>query len=664
MAHTKNISRLGMIGLALFVSMAGSALAQSPNYPPNKPGFPLTLSGGKQVSYTQPVVTDLGLSGGVKSIIFGTVDGKLHVIYRNGSGVWGEAPGFPVQVSPVTSCPTACIAASPAVGVLGGSLAIVVPYGDPASYGPGGVKAYRTNGALLWQRVSGDRLEVGPDGQPDPVLGSAAIGDVNGDGQNEVVWGSTDYFVYVVNGANGTNLPGWPQFMRDTVRSSPALHDIDGDGRPEIIIGIDTHPEGAPYNTPAGGCVHVMRYDSTQSCPTSDPWQCGPSLNTPGFPVCVDQAVESSPSVGDIDGDGRPEIVHGTGTFYPLLPDTTPRSPRIYAWKCDGTAPPGWPVAIQGQSPVSPALANLDGDAALEVVVSADNTLGSSTFHVYGFKGNGTRIFETEPRNFFGAALSSASPVVADVLGTTTPEILVASSTSVAILSSVGTLLTDDGSHAAGKFAPYTDTALSGVTVADFGDGRPLGVVAISGTPFSANPPDTKIWVWEPVARTSATPPWGHFRQGPTRSGVAPGAPSCKGYEPCVANTAARRLFTLPPCRLVDTRLTSGVPYGAPPLSSGGYRDFAVHGACSIPASATAVSVNITVTSPSGSGFLRFSPDCQMPNASIVNFRPGQTRANNAILGIDGASGILTANAFIDAGGSVQLLIDVNGYFQ
>jgi len=647
--------------------LAGAIAGLSPaavwaqNLPPNKPGFPVTISGGKQVSFSQPIVADLGLSGGVKSILYGTVDGKLHVIFRNGSGVWGEAPGFPVQVSPSASCPFSCIHGSPAVGVLGGAVAIVVPYGDPGSRGPGGVKVYRNNGALVWQRVSDDRVE-GPDGQPDPVLGSPAIGDVNGDGQNDVVWGSTDYFIYAVNGATGANLPGWPKFIRDTVRSSPALHDLDGDGRLDIVIGVDTHAEGPPFNTPAGGCVHVFRFDSTQFCPTpGNPVDCREPSEIPGFPVCVNQVVESSPSIGDIDGDGRPEIVHGTGAFAPY---DAAASSRIYAWKCDGSAVPGWPVTIQGQSGYSPALANLDGDAALEVVASADNTKGSSTFHVYGFKGNGTRIFESQPRNFFGNPASVSHPVVADVLGGTENEILVANSTSVAIFSNTGVLLTEDGPPTGGPFALYTDTALSGVSVADFGDGRALGVVAISGTPFSATPPDTKVNVWEPIARTSAAPPWGAFRQNPARAGVAAGTGPCRTYGVCPATPAGPRFFSVTPCRIVDTRAGSGAPIGGPALSSGGIRDFLVRNKCGVPATAKTVSINVTVVAPASSGFVRFSPSCQMPNASTINFGPGQVRANNAILAVGNADGVLSASAFLDGGGTVDLLIDVNGYFQ
>ncbi len=45
-----------------------------------------------------------------------------------------------------------------------------------------------------------------------------------------------------------------------------------------------------------------------------------------------------------------------------------------------------------------------------------------------------------------------------------------------------------------------------------------------------------------------------------------------------------------------------------------------------------------------------------------MNWRPGQTRANNAILSLGPAGDITT---HVDqASGSVHLIIDVNGYFQ
>jgi len=45
-----------------------------------------------------------------------------------------------------------------------------------------------------------------------------------------------------------------------------------------------------------------------------------------------------------------------------------------------------------------------------------------------------------------------------------------------------------------------------------------------------------------------------------------------------------------------------------------------------------------------------------------MNWRPGQTRANNAVISL-GASGDITVHVD-QASGTVHFIIDVNGYFQ
>jgi len=50
-----------------------------------------------------------------------------------------------------------------------------------------------------------------------------------------------------------------------------------------------------------------------------------------------------------------------------------------------------------------------------------------------------------------------------------------------------------------------------------------------------------------------------------------------------------------------------------------------------------------------------------VPITPQVAFVAGRTRANNAILGLDGA-GLVSARAEM-ASGSVHLVVDVNGYF-
>jgi hypothetical protein len=139
---------------------------------------------------------------------------------------------------------------------------------------------------------------------------------------------------------------------------------------------------------------------------------------------------------------------------------------------------------------------------------------------------------------------------------------------------------------------------------------------------------------------------------------------SAGSYDVFLAKLAppAARFFTVAPCRLVDTRGNPG-PFGAPALSAGTTRTFTIAGQCSVPVTARAVSVNITATGPSAPGDLRLYPaNMALPLASNLNYSAGQTRANNAILSLNGA-GALTV--FCEqASGTVDFVLDVNGYLQ
>ncbi|HXU47077.1 MAG TPA: right-handed parallel beta-helix repeat-containing protein, partial [Thermoanaerobaculia bacterium] len=117
--------------------------------------------------------------------------------------------------------------------------------------------------------------------------------------------------------------------------------------------------------------------------------------------------------------------------------------------------------------------------------------------------------------------------------------------------------------------------------------------------------------------------------------------------------------FTLSPCRLIDTRSGS-------PLASGLAEIRAAAGSCGIPPTARALAVNATVIGPTGDGFLALYPgDGSPPAASAVNFRAGQTRTNNAVVSAArNGAGTLALRAFVAASGTVDVVIDVFGYFE
>jgi hypothetical protein len=86
-------------------------------------------------------------------------------------------------------------------------------------------------------------------------------------------------------------------------------------------------------------------------------------------------------------------------------------------------------------------------------------------------------------------------------------------------------------------------------------------------------------------------------------------------------------------------------------------------GRCGVPPSATAISLNLTVTGATAAGYLTVYPQgLPIPLASTINFRAAQTRANNAIvrLGTGGAIAIFYGQA---SGNTVDVIVDLNGYF-
>jgi PKD repeat protein len=127
---------------------------------------------------------------------------------------------------------------------------------------------------------------------------------------------------------------------------------------------------------------------------------------------------------------------------------------------------------------------------------------------------------------------------------------------------------------------------------------------------------------------------------------------------------AGAKFFTVTPCRVVDTRLTAG-PLAGPALVAGGERVIGIGGlACSIPASAIAIATNVTVAGGSQPGYLTLWPaTLARPMASSINFRAGQTRANNQLIRLssDGTGAIAVFNGSV---GAIHMILDVVGYFR
>lgn len=117
--------------------------------------------------------------------------------------------------------------------------------------------------------------------------------------------------------------------------------------------------------------------------------------------------------------------------------------------------------------------------------------------------------------------------------------------------------------------------------------------------------------------------------------------------------------YSLPPCRLHDSR-------SGPPIAANTLVPLRLEAACGIPGNAVSVSANVTVTAATAAGHLAIWPTnlSSAPNTTVINFAPGQTRANNAILAL-AVVGLknITARGTMAGGAAYHLVIDVNGYF-
>ncbi|MEK7866158.1 MAG: proprotein convertase P-domain-containing protein [Planctomycetota bacterium] len=214
------------------------------------------------------------------------------------------------------------------------------------------------NHALLrWVRLN-DSAYNGRNGETWP-----AFGNIDGDARDELLvgFGTTGggkCLVFDDASANYVLLrtlnTGWTAYNSAVGEVRPSCGDVDGDGRDEIALGLGTYAS-------SGGYVKVIE-DATQGY-ANIAW-----VRVPDAAYNAANG-ETRPALGDVDGDGRAELVVGMGTY-------TANGGRLFVFDDGGagfaaleTLAVGTAAYNAANGETRPALGNVDADGATELLV-------------------------------------------------------------------------------------------------------------------------------------------------------------------------------------------------------------------------------------------------------------------------------------------------------
>ena len=175
------------------------------------------------------------------------------------------------------------------------------------------------------------------------------VGDLDNDGLVEIVFFDDESNLYAVRQDGSDYHASFPvDLLVPTVEewvSSPGLGDMDGDGMLEIIC--------TPNQLGTSSQIFVIDTDTLGGT-------AGEKLA--GWPVFLPGSSEGSPIIGDIDGDGSLDILHGIGGGNATAPY------NLYAYHADGTRVDGFPITLSGPLMPSVLITDLDRDSDVDIV--------------------------------------------------------------------------------------------------------------------------------------------------------------------------------------------------------------------------------------------------------------------------------------------------------
>jgi Big-like domain-containing protein/VCBS repeat protein/FG-GAP repeat protein len=458
---------------------------------------------------------------------------------------------------------------------------------------------------------------------------TVAVGDFNADGKADFVLGAYGGGTITALLGNGNGTFGVPWSEYTNAPNSVAVGDFNGDGKPDLAVA--SHPSDTLT-------VYLGNGNGTFGAAM-------PVTSGTGGPDFV--------AVGDVNGDGKADLAlanynnstislllgSGNGTFRTALNYAVGTNPRwlvVGDFNADGK--PDLASGNLGSNNISVLLGNGNGtfqqrvdypagDHVYAVATGDFNGDGKAdlvaanygSYNVSLFLGNGNGTFQ--PATNYPVGINPAALVVADLNGDGKPDVATADSNFDNVQNGDGVSLLlgkGDGTFQQPTLKYQADLGPFDLAPGDFnGDGTADLVVA-------------------------------NFRSN--------------NFSILFGRRLSLRFIPVTPCRLMDTRSGSGFsgPFGFPFISGNTSRTVPIpSGACGIPASAKAYSLNATVVPQGFLDYLTLWPTgFPKPFVSTVNAYDGQITANAAIVPA-GAGGSID----MYASNNTDVILDINGYF-